>query len=94
MDKSEFDARARQWQNRLNQEFSQAPGALQQAFAKLSAGDNEAAEKMLSQCALAGAWTGTASCIIAYLHAQRKEYQQAIMFAEAGKKFGLVAHHS
>ena len=80
------------WQNRLNQELSQAPDEFLQAFASLTVGDNEAVEEMLAAFTMHSvheAWRGTAACLLAYLRTQRQEYQAAIFQAEVGKKLGI-----
>lgn len=89
MDRKEYDLKQKKWQSRMNAEIVKAPPEFLQAFETFCSGNVSSAEKLFSQCALHGIWTGTSSCIVAYICKERGEYDQAIMFAKAGKKFGI-----
>jgi tetratricopeptide (TPR) repeat protein len=89
MNKEEYEIKRERWQARVNAEIDKAPPEFLHAFDVFSSGDTLTAEKLFSQCALRGNWTGTSSCILAYICKEREEYDQAIMYAKAGKKFGI-----
>jgi tetratricopeptide (TPR) repeat protein len=89
MDREEYELRQEKWHARVCRELDKAPPEFQQAFQVFCDGNVPMAEKLLSQCALRGIWTGTSSCIVAYICKERGEYDQAIMFAKAEKKFGI-----
>lgn len=89
MDREEFELREQKYQNRVATEINRAPKEFQGAFGLLCSGDVLGAEKSFSQCIQQGIWPGTSSCILSFICKERKEYDQAIKFAKAGKKFGI-----